>query len=125
MKTLLSALPLVLLAACATVPAPPAHEGPAALGQTTMVGGLAVTPERVVEDSRCPMNARCVWAGRVVLRAQVEGGAWRRSVDLTLGEPKHVADGALTLVSVTPEQVAGEEIDPASYRFAFEFDGGL
>ena len=41
--------------------------GLARIGETTRVGTLAVTPLRVVEDSRCPINARCIWAGRLIL----------------------------------------------------------
>lgn len=47
-------------------------------------------------------------------------------MDLTLGEPMRVADGILTLVSVTPDRVAGTKpTKRADYRFAFEFSGGL
>src|SRR5699024_2605974 len=64
MKT---ALPLALLAlsACATVaeppPAPTDGIARAALGERVYVDGPRVTPLQVLEDSRCPMNARCVW----------------------------------------------------------------
>lgn len=126
MKTALAILAGTLLTACATVRAEPAPvEGPVAMGQAAFVDGPVVTPIEVIEDSRCPMNARCIWAGRLILRVNVLGGSWRRSMDLTLGEPQHVADGALALVSVTPEQQTGSEIAPGDYRFAFEFQGGL
>ena len=115
------------LAGCAATTAsspeqPPA--GPALIAQTIYVDGPRVTPLKVIEDSRCPMNARCVWAGRVVLRAKVEGGAWKRTIDLTLGEPVQVADGELTLVSVTPDRRTDKVIKPRDYRFAFTFQGG-
>ena len=102
------------LAACATMPAPAV--GPtAALGQIARVEGLTVRPLRVVEDSRCPINARCVWAGRIILHARVEGA----SHDLTLGEPVAIPGGRLTLVAAEPGREAGRETDPAAYRFTF------
>ena len=126
---ILTAIAPIALAGCAATAAnPPAvqpPEGPARLGQTVYVDGPRVTPLRVIEDSRCPMNARCVWAGRVVLRVKVQGGAWQREVDLTLGEPAQVADGGLTLVSVTPDRRTDRAIKPRDYRFAFTFQGGL
>lgn len=63
-----------LLAACTTLPAgqPTRHEGPAALGQATSVGGPVVTPLRIVEDSRCPMNARCIWEGNAKIAVKAE-----------------------------------------------------
>lgn len=119
----IAALALPGCAATATNPQPPS--GPARLGQTVFVDGPHVTPLKVIEDSRCPMNARCVWAGRVVLRVKVTGGAWQRTIDLTMGEPMQVADGGLTLVSVTPDKRTDVAIKPRDYRFAFTFQGGF
>ena len=124
----LAALASATLAGCtATAANPPVGqppEGPARLGQTVYVDGPRVTPLRVIEDSRCPMNARCIWAGRVVLRVKVQGGTWQREIDLTLGKPAQVADGELTLVSVTPDRRTDRAIKPRDYRFPFTFQGG-
>lgn len=121
MKRLPTFLIALTLAGCATIPAQPRNDGLARLGEPTYVENLIVTPEQVVEDSRCPMNARCVWAGRVVLRTQVEGAGTSDSVDLILGEPYRIAGGNLALTSVMPEHVAGEETKPGDYIFGFEF----
>ncbi len=46
----------------------------AGIGETADLGnGLRVRPLEVLEDSRCPQNARCVWAGRLRLRVIVNG----------------------------------------------------
>ena len=115
------------LASCATVP--PAEAGPtAALGQMAETNGIRVRPLELLEDSRCPADVQCVWAGRVRLLAEIElrGGSEELRTTLTLGEPLHVADGALTLVAVAPPKTkAGARADPRSYRFTFDFQGGL
>lgn len=109
-----------LLGACTTVPS--ASAGPtAALGQTASVGGLTIRPVRVVEDSRCPVNARCVWAGRMILHAEVRDRTGRAAYDLTLGEPVTHRAGQLALVAAEPGRMAGSETDPAAYRFTFEY----
>ena len=119
-----SALFALALVSCATVP--PANAGPTAgLGQVAYTNGLRVRPLRVIEDSRCPINAVCVWAGRLVVRSEVIGGNWRQSRDLELGKPQQVADGTLTLTAAQPSKLAGAETDPRSYRFTFDFQGGL
>ncbi|MEE4450877.1 hypothetical protein [Novosphingobium resinovorum] len=109
-------------------PAPP--ESPltyAALGQTVTVGGPRITPLQVLEDSRCPMNARCVWAGQVRLRVRIESGRGGE-LELTSGKPATVADGTLELVEVQPDKVAGSDthgaVKPSAYRFGFRFMGG-
>src|SRR3546814_15909501 len=65
----LTILPLAAafaLSACATTAGAPLPDGSdVALGQKAYVDGPPVQPVEVAEDSRCPMNARCVWAGRV------------------------------------------------------------
>ena len=42
----------------------------------------------VVEDSRCPMNARCVWAGRARIKLEiVKGRSKARTIVLSSDEP--------------------------------------
>ncbi len=131
MKLLVALLPLVLGACAMTAQPPPLPplEGPVALGQTAYPGGPLVTPVELVEDSRCPINARCIWAGRVVVRITIRGHAgdesWQVQRDLELGKPQSVADGTIALVAVLPERMTDADVRPGDYRFTFEFQGGL
>lgn len=127
MKTanVLAPVMIALLAtACATT-AQGTAPGLAALNETVFVDGPRVTPLAVLEDSRCPQNARCIWAGRVRIQARVDLGSRTLVREMTLGEPIAVADGTLALVTVLPERTTAEGAPrPADYRFGFEFDGG-
>ncbi|MGB3165286.1 MAG: hypothetical protein WBA68_00730 [Alteraurantiacibacter sp.] len=126
-------LPLALLplAACASVQdmAPPADTSRIAadgalvgIGQPVRVGPALLTPVQVTEDSRCPINARCVWAGEVKLRTLVQTAAGRQVVELTLGEPHSMAIGTFALVTVEPGQRASmPDIPTEQYRFVFEY----
>lgn len=117
---------LIALALLAGSPAPArATEGPVRIGQTALVGGPKVTPLAVLEDSRCPSKVVCVWAGRVTARVRVTGGAWSRTMNLTLGQPQPVADGIITLTRVTPARPRRGEVKSRDYRFTFVFQGGL
>jgi hypothetical protein len=120
----LAPLAAFTLTACATVP-PAGAEPTAMLGQVAYVNGLKVRPLQVVEDSRCPINVQCVWAGRIVVRSEIAGGSWRQTRDLELGKPLQIADGALVLIAVSPAKVAGAATVPRTYRFTFDFQGGL
>ena len=95
-----------------------------ALGQKVRVGDLAVTPLSVVEDSRCPINARCVWAGRLVVRTQIDGmaaeGNWRDTADMRLGETFGTHGRVIALVSGEPGKTAERETPPEAYRFVYE-----
>ena len=108
----------LLLAACATVP--PANSGPTAgLGQYATVNGLRIRPIEVVEDSRCPANVQCVWAGRLVVRARMTGPGWTQIRDFELGVFQAVDRYRVTLISAEPSKATPGEIDRRAYRFTF------
>ena len=122
MKQMFSIVAAAWLTACAAVPAaaPIRTDGLAAIGQSTRVGALVVTPQSVIEDSRCPINARCVWAGRLVLATRIDGASWRDTVNLKLGEPYRTHGAGLALVSAEPGKMAGSPASPPASRFGFE-----
>ncbi len=129
MKTVLAILAPLALAACAVAPAPaPASQdgiARAGLNQRVYVDGPYVTPLKVLEDSRCPMNARCIWAGRTRLSIRIDLGSRSETREIATDTPIQVADGHLSLVEVQPDLMAGEQADPEQYRFGFRFAGGL
>lgn len=92
---------VLLLAACATtrgatqVEASPGEKFRVRAGQTAQVADLRVRFLRVTEDSRCPINARCIRAGSANI--EVEMGAPRtaaqRAILTTPDEPRGAAYG--------------------------------
>ncbi|OYW44633.1 MAG: hypothetical protein B7Z08_06465 [Sphingomonadales bacterium 32-68-7] len=119
-----------MLGACATIPDAPAEPedgiARAGLNQRVYVDGPYVTALAVLEDSRCPMNARCVWAGRTRLTIKIDLGSRSETRVISSEEPIQVADGTLSLVEVQPDLMAGEQAGPAKpYRFGFTFAGGI
>jgi len=112
------------LAGCATIP--PAEVGPTAgLGQIAAGNGLKIRPIEVIEDSRCPAEVNCVWAGRLKVRARMNGPGWTQIRDFELGVPQAVDQYRVTLIAAEPQKQAGAEIDPRAYRFTFDFQGGI
>ena len=123
MKHSLSIIPAVALAACASVPSADGSvrsDGFAAFGQSTRVGSLVVTPLSLVEDSRCPINARCVWAGRLVLNTRIAGQGWRETAKIELGKPFTTHGAGLALTSAEPGKMAGTPPSPPASLFGFE-----
>jgi hypothetical protein len=129
-KLIRTLTPLALVAAlsaCALVPDAPNVDGiplpqgsRVALDQPVKVGSVVLTPKAVVEDSRCPINARCVWAGRLVVTTRIDGAGWRETTNVTLGEPYGTHGVVIALVSGEPAPEAGKTIAPADYRFTYE-----
>lgn len=121
MKHALPLLAALALGACATLPGGLVRgDGFARLGQPTRVGVLVATPQVLVEDSRCPVNVQCIWAGRVVVTTRIDGPGWRESVNLTLGKPYATHGTGITLASVQPQKTSGTRPAPNDYLFGFE-----
>jgi len=116
---------LAALAGCAApgaeVAADPPGTASAGLGGTAWLGELTVRPIALVEDSRCPRDAECVWAGRVRILAIVS--TLPGQTELVLGQPRAMPGGpSLVLVAVAPErrQHPPAGTNPrAPYRFTF------
>jgi len=114
-----------LLAGCVTTRVNEDGSVDARLGQTVDVGGPRVTPLAVLEDSRCPMEARCIWAGRVRLSVRIATGAGSSVREIASDKPLQVADGQLQLVNVMPPRSTQHPVRSGDYRFSFRFSGGL
>lgn len=90
----------------------------AAIGETADLGnGLRVRPLEVLEDSRCPQNARCVWAGRLRLRVSVEGVGEREIADDADGI--QTPRGNFALVAISPGPWTDLPQGAVPYRFGF------
>jgi hypothetical protein len=93
----------------------------AEIGQSADLGnGLTVRPLAIIEDSRCPQNVQCLWAGRMRIRAMVSG----IDTELTLGEGYYTsARGIVHFEIASPSAWAEwprEELGPRpAYRFGF------
>ena len=83
--------------------------------------GTRVTLLRVTDDSRCPINAFCIWEGNatVVLRFERAGSA---PTETTLHTNARIGANAVTvagaqytLFGLTPAPVAGQVADPTRY----------
>ena len=123
-------LAALALASCASMPPSPVVDSEyetASLGTLVPLSqpvwvtrDLVATPMRLIEDSRCPENARCIHAGRAVLETRIDGVGWRQTVQLELGKPHTVRDRRITLVSVQPEKQPERQTPMGAYRFGFE-----
>lgn len=96
------------------------------LGGKAMLNGMTLVPQRIVEDSRCPVDVQCVWAGRLVVETVIllRGGSEELRLNLETGKAFAVAGGQLTLLDAQPAKLAGEPVPPSAYRFTLRFERG-
>jgi hypothetical protein len=93
------------------------------INQETSALGVSLTPLEVVEDSRCPINALCIQAGTVRLRASLmtDSGIVGSIVTetFTLGQPI-IKDGReITFTMAQPSTHTERTIAPSEYVFTF------
>jgi len=122
---------LALTAACGGATEPTiGHEFQLAFGESVTVPEAAVWLHftDVVADSRCPLQAQCVWAGDAAIALEIaptwQGGDSRTDTLHTNLDPQAAAlDGyELRLVRVDPYPVMPGTLPPASYRVTLRVD---
>lgn len=82
--------------------------------------GVKIIPLEVIEDSRCPVNADCIQAGTVRIRASLQSGLGTADQMFELNTPITTETEEVTLVQVDPAPQAGMQIDTSEYIFHFE-----
>ena len=92
-----------------------------ALGQTGDFGPTDLTPLSVEENSRCPANVRCIWAGQVRVKVLVEPAGADHAVIATLGQPLGVDGGTLLVETVSPQRTSTAAIPPSHYRITLRY----
>ncbi len=100
----------------------PGQEFTLAPGEAVVVDspGLRVSFERVIEDSRCPTGAVCVWAGQVV--AEVKTGDGAEPHPLRPGESVTAGGYRVRLLRVEPYPTSPAAIAPSDYRATLAVD---
>lgn len=89
----------------------------ARIGEIADLGdGLLVRPIEVVQDSRCPANVDCVWAGLLQVRVVIAGSGEQV---VTLGEPVATPRGSFVLAVASPSRWHEPPTEPPPYRFGF------
>ena len=91
----------------------------ATLNQTIALQGIMITPMRVVQDSRCPVDVQCIQAGTVQLSVQLQQGNDVQVLTLTLGGKMEFAGKLVELVAVRPSPNSKKSILASEYQFDF------
>ncbi len=95
----------------------------AQLDETVRLGNVEVRPLEILEDSRCPLDVTCVWAGRIRVRVAVTGVG---EPVMQLNHPVPLpGGGALVMTAVAPARWTRPPpgVDPnAPPRFAYRRD---
>ena len=94
-------------------------------GESARVGDLLVRFVAVAEDSRCPADVTCVWAGNGAVRIAVEvaGEAVIETLNTNPAvgpDALEVSEHVIRLVALDPAPSAGRPIPAGAYRVTLE-----
>ena len=129
---LVSLLLIATLAACRSTGAPAPHA--ASLNQEVQLApkeqaaygpqGLTVEFVRIVEDSRCPKDTTCVWAGEVKVQVATRVGSAEpvQQHEIKAGESAAVGAFQVSIVNVQPEKLSTREIPQEEYRVTLKVE---
>ncbi len=91
------------------------------IGQTANIEGekLVIKFKAVLEDSRCPVNVVCVWAGNGKVEFEIlDIDGQNKTVTLNTEEEPRVTTlkgHSLKLISLNPPRIDGVSISPGDY----------
>lgn len=96
----------------------------ARLNETVSGLGVSLTPLKVEEDSRCPMDAMCIQQGTLRVSVRIESGMGTSTMPFTLAaeEPITTETASIWLVEALPYPMASNPTEDEQYRFTFRIE---
>ncbi len=82
--------------------------------------GIGILPLTIIEDSRCPVDVECIWAGRLRVKVRIHNAMGDSDKEFVIGQTITTKTETITLVQAAPIPHAGVTITPADYSFIFE-----
>lgn len=97
---------------------------------TLSIGGTAVwSPDikirfaAVTEDSRCPIDTTCVWAGQLKIQLAIQTASKTATRELLESEHVAIDHYRVTFVRAKPHRMTDRKIGPKDYRVTLRVDG--
>ena len=82
------------------------------LGKTLEFKGVSIKFLEVMEDSRCPKDVTCIWAGRAIVKAEVTIGVKKEEKTLIFGEVRPGEEKNTTLYTSREFAIEGLTLNP-------------
>lgn len=109
-------------------PVPPGETVEVKHGESTVYKNIEIIFLGVLEDSRCPTDVECLWAGNARLAfafGTLPGGMAQRfelNTNSTFPQSVEYGDYVITLAQLQPEPISSVPIDPRDYVATLQFE---
>lgn len=94
--------------------------GEIGVGQTKFVNGVRITLNKIVSDSRCPINVQCIQAGSVTLNIHLESDTDKETRDIVSTDVVPFDSFKISVANIKPSRSSTEAPLPESYLVTFK-----
>lgn len=93
------------------------------VGETTKVAGLTFTLNSFVQDSRCPIDVRCIQAGAVTVNVTARQNGQVQTQNFASDEvPHQFGQYKVSITDIKPDRKSGQELTQQQYRITFRIE---
>lgn len=93
------------------------------IGQKGNFGGLSITVNSIAQDSRCPKDVVCIWAGTVEANVTLVDASRSETRKIALMAVPYNFDGYdISMTSVVPTRASTQQIAPSDYQITFHIE---
>ena len=127
MRNYIITISAILFVLCVVVDAQSKEELKVRLGEVKSSKSLSIRVKfaEVIEDSRCPTGANCIWAGRARIKVTLEQEDGEAMTAEFSTDPNHdgiaIAGYRIHLVKLDPHPSAQKTPDEKEYTASFSF----
>ena len=82
------------------------------LDESIVLKGISIKFVEVVEDSRCPKDVNCIWAGRAIVKVEVTANGKKEEKTLIFGEVRPGENKNTNLYSSNEFAINGLTLNP-------------
>lgn len=90
------------------------------LNETGVFRNFSITPKAILEDSRCPIEAVCIWMGRVLVSVEIVSARGTSTETIELGTSINTPGENIKFAIALPAKSTQTEIGGSDYRFTFQ-----
>lgn len=89
------------------------------VGATVFVGGIKITLNKIVSDSRCAVDVQCIWAGNTTVSVTLKSDSDAETIDMVSGVVHPFDAYQVSITDVAPEMRSNIRISKDGYTLTF------
>ena len=95
--------------------------GEVSVGKSVFVNGVKITLNKIIQDSRCPVDVQCIQAGKVVADVTLQSDTDKKTVEISSGSEESFFDSyKISLEDVSPSRNSKTELNLKDYKLTFK-----